>query len=185
MFHSDNVTKKETINFVLPLSGRHEIFKRFLKMYEEMCIKQGEETRLFVILYTRKVEDFNRSSVLIENIQRKYSSSGVSVVTVNDTFSRARALEQGFKLLAHGDLTLIIDVDIVFDTNSLLRIRQNTVKDKSIYFPIVYSLYNPKLLNKSYPSTTTPSSAPQSSTKTTVFGVSSASASSVCTKVTT
>jgi chondroitin sulfate synthase len=151
IFHSDNVTKKETINFILPLSGRHEIFKRFLKMYEEVCIKQGEETRLFVILYTEKVEDFNRSSVLIENIQRKYSSSGVSVVTVNETFTRARALEHGLKLLAHDDLTLFIDVDIVFDTKSLLRIRQNTVKDKSIYFPIVYSLYNPKLLNKSYP----------------------------------
>ncbi|KAJ3621440.1 hypothetical protein MTP99_003570 [Tenebrio molitor] len=151
IFHSDNVTKKETINFILPLSGRHEIFKRFLKMYEEVCIKQSEETRLFVILYTEKVEDFNRSSVLIENIQRKYSSSGVSVVTVNETFTRARALEHGLKLLAHDDLTLFIDVDIVFDTKSLLRIRQNTVKDKSIYFPIVYSLYNPKLLNKSYP----------------------------------
>jgi chondroitin sulfate synthase len=151
IFHSDNVTKKETINFILPLSGRHEIFKRFLKMYEEVCIKQGEETRLFVILYTEKVEDFNRSSVLIENTQRKYSSSGVTVVTVNETFTRARALEHGLKLLAHDDLTLFIDVDIVFDTKSLLRIRQNTVKDKSIYFPIVYSLYNPKLLNKSYP----------------------------------
>jgi chondroitin sulfate synthase len=151
IFHSDNVTKKETINFILPLSGRHEIFKRFLKMYEEVCIKQGEETRLFVILYTEKVEDFNRSSVLIENIQRKYSSSGVTVMTVNETFTRARALEHGLKLLAHDDLTLFIDVDIVFDTKSLLRIRQNTVKDKSIYFPIVYSLYNPKLLNKSYP----------------------------------
>jgi chondroitin sulfate synthase len=151
IFHSDNVTKKETINFILPLSGRHEIFKRFLKMYEEVCIKQGEETRLFVILYTEKVEDFNRSSVLVENIQRKYSSSGVTVVTVNETFTRARALEHGLKLLAHDDLTLFIDVDIVFDTKSLLRIRENTVKDKSIYFPIVYSLYNPKLLNKSYP----------------------------------
>jgi chondroitin sulfate synthase len=151
IFHSDNVTKKETINFILPLSGRHEIFKRFLKMYEEVCIKQGEETRLFVILYTEKVEDFNRSSVLIENTQRKYSSSGVTVMTVNETFTRARALEHGLKLLAHDDLTLFIDVDIVFDTKSLLRIRQNTVKDKSIYFPIVYSLYNPKLLNKSYP----------------------------------
>jgi chondroitin sulfate synthase len=151
IFHSDNVTKKETINFILPLSGRHEIFKRFLKMYEEVCIKQGEETRLFVILYTEKVEDFNRSSVLVENIQRKYSSSGVTVMTVNETFTRARALEHGLKLLAHDDLTLFIDVDIVFDTKSLLRIRQNTVKDKSIYFPIVYSLYNPKLLNKSYP----------------------------------
>jgi chondroitin sulfate synthase len=151
IFHSDNVTKKETINFILPLSGRHEIFKRFLKMYEEVCIKQGEETRLFVILYTEKVEDFNRSSVLIENTQRKYSSSGVTVVTVNETFTRARALEHGLKLLAHDDLTLFIDVDIVFDTKSLLRIRENTVKDKSIYFPIVYSLYNPKLLNKSYP----------------------------------
>jgi chondroitin sulfate synthase len=53
--------------------------------------------------------------------------------------------------LAHDDLTLFIDVDIVFDTKNLLRIRQNTVKDQSIYFQIVYSLYNPKLLNKSYP----------------------------------
>ncbi|XP_044262489.1 chondroitin sulfate synthase 1 isoform X2 [Tribolium madens] len=149
IFPSVIAPKRQTINFILPLSGRFATFRRFLKLYEDVCIKQQEETKLFVILY--QSEGFEDSRGAIEGLQRRYSDSGVSVVYINETFSRAKALEYGLKFLSDDDLVLFIDVDMVFDARSLQRVRQNTAKARSIYFPVVYSLYDPKITNWSFP----------------------------------
>lgn len=147
IFPSISAPKRQTINFILPLSGRYESFERFLKLYEEICIKSGEQTRLYVVLYK---EDFEKSDKLIRGVQLKYRESGVSVVYINEEFSRAKALDCGLNLLSDEDLVLFIDVDMIFDTKSLQRIRQNTRKGRSVYFPIVYSLYNPQITNRTY-----------------------------------
>lgn len=150
IFQPKNASKKATINFILPLSGRYDIFRRFLTMYEDICIKEFEETKLFIVLY--KDEDFEKNNRLIENVQNKYENSGVNVIYLEENFSRAKALEYGLNLQNPDDLVLFIDVDMIFNSGTLLRIRQNTIQRKSVYFPIVYSLYNPKLLNKTHSS---------------------------------
>ncbi|CAG2229700.1 CHSY [Mytilus edulis] len=38
------------------------------------------------------------------------------------------------------------DVDIIFDRDVLLRIRYNTIKNIQVYYPIVFSQYNPSLI---------------------------------------
>ncbi|KAJ3641045.1 hypothetical protein Zmor_027571 [Zophobas morio] len=152
ILHPSPPKKQEVINFVLPLSGRYKIFRRFLKMYEDVCLKRQEEAKLFVVLYQNdRSSDFLRSGALIEDVQRTYGSDAVVAIYTNETFSRARALERGLSLLSGDDLVLFMDVDMIFHPRSLQRVRQNTVKEKSVYFPIVYSLYNPRLLNRTYP----------------------------------
>ncbi|XP_001807794.1 chondroitin sulfate synthase 1 isoform X2 [Tribolium castaneum] len=139
--------QRQTVNFIVPLSGRFDTFRRFLRLYEDICIKGGEETRLFVILY--QSVGFEASARAIEGLQGRYLNSGVSVVYVNESFSRAKALENGLKFVSDDDLVLFIDVDMVFDARSLQRVRQNTVKGRSVYFPIVYSLFDPRITNRS------------------------------------
>lgn len=158
---SDTNKKPSQINFLLPLSGRHTTFVRFLKMYEEVCIKNWESTTLYVILY-RSIDsphDYTLSKKLINQvnsrIKRTYRSdyrTHGSIVIIdggkyNEIFSRASALQKAVNTLSDSDLMLFIDVDIVFDQKFLGRVRKNTVKDRSVYFPIVYSLYSPKLLD--------------------------------------
>ncbi|KAJ8977289.1 hypothetical protein NQ317_015574 [Molorchus minor] len=147
-----NSTKKTYINFMLPLSGRYSIFKRFLKMYEHVCIREDEATKLYVILYKNEEfpEDFNRSVRLVNSVKEKYQYNDIHIVLSNETFSRGKALQLGVNSLSDDELMLFIDVDIIFDQKCLERIRKNTIKNKMIYFPIVYSLYSPSLLNKSY-----------------------------------
>nr|CAH7728883.1 unnamed protein product [Callosobruchus chinensis] len=145
-----STNNKTNINFILPVSGRYEIFKRFLKHYEQQCILQGENTSLYIILYKNESspEDFSNSLKLVKDLIFRYQQGGVRVVTSNDTFTRGRALQIGVELLQNEDLMLFIDVDMIFDRSSLERIRKNTVIKRKVYFPIVYSLYNPKFLNE-------------------------------------
>ncbi|KAJ8937489.1 hypothetical protein NQ314_011879 [Rhamnusium bicolor] len=148
-----NSSRKIYVNFILPLSGRYDIFKRFLKMYEYVCLREDEPTRLHVILFTDEnvPEDFYKSVKLIENLREQYQHNEIQIIYSNETFTRGKALQLGVNSLPDDDeLMLFIDVDMVFDQKSLERIRRNTIKNKMVYFPIVYSLYNPSLLNKSY-----------------------------------
>lgn len=147
-----NNTGKTYINLVLPLSGRFDIFSRFLRMYEDVCLKEKEYSRLYVILYRNENSsaDFEKTVKLIENVRRKYEDSEIRIIYSNESFARGKALQLGVNALSEEELMLFIDVDMIFDQKSLERARRNTVRGRMIYFPIVYSLYNPTLLNKSY-----------------------------------
>nr|CAI5822528.1 unnamed protein product [Callosobruchus analis] len=145
-----STNNKTNINFILPVSGRYDIFKRFLKHYEQQCILRGENTSLHIILFKNESspEDFTNSLKLVKDLNSRYQQVGVRVVTSNDTFTRGRALQSGVELLQNEDLMLFIDVDMIFDRSTLERVRRNTVLKRKVYFPIVYSLYNPKFLNE-------------------------------------
>ncbi|KAH1012717.1 chondroitin sulfate synthase 1 isoform X1 [Dendroctonus ponderosae] len=143
------------INFLLPLSGRHDTFKRFLAMYEDVCIKNWEATKLHVILFrsSESPSDYNATLSLINSTNHRINANKnqqtINVIDsgVGETFSRASALQKAVNVLSPTDLMLFIDVDIVFDQSFLRRVRRNTFIGRSVYFPILYSLYSPKLLD--------------------------------------
>ncbi|EFN75280.1 chondroitin sulfate synthase 1 [Harpegnathos saltator] len=143
----EDSVRSKTINFILPLSGRYEIFQRFLKNYEDICLTVGEKTSLLVVLYQRKDENsFNKTIDLIERLKYKYRSASMDVLSISGEFSRARALDTAVSKLQPDDLMLFIDVDIVFTNSALNRIRLNTLPGRRIYFPIVFSQYNPQVV---------------------------------------
>lgn len=121
-------------------------------MYEHRCIREQELTKLIVVLYKNERSPYDHTSTLnlVSETRHKYPSHKITVVNINEPFSRGRALQYGANSTHIDDLLFFIDVDIVFDSKSLLRIRHNTVKNRKVYFPIVYSTYNPNLLNKTY-----------------------------------
>lgn len=124
------------------MTGRFTTFQRFLQTYEEVCVKQHENTRLFIVLYAdSSIEDFHRSRRLIGSYKSKYGASDINFRVIREAFARGRALRYGVDMIENDGLMFFVDVDIVFNTNSLNRIRYNTVRGKHVYFPIVYSLY--------------------------------------------
>lgn len=143
----EDPVQSKVINFILPLSGRYEIFQRFLQNYEDICLTSGEKTSLFVVLYQHKSENtFNKTIDLIEQLKYKYRSASIEILPVSGEFSRARALDLGVSRQQPDDLMLFIDVDIVFTGSALNRIRLNTLSGRRIYFPIVFSQYDPKVV---------------------------------------
>lgn len=145
-----NTIQEKIIHFILPLSGRYEVFQRFLQTYEEVCLTTGENTELLVVLYQHKIENtLNKTIDLIEQLKYKYRSASIDVILGTGDFARANALHEGVTKMKDEDLLLFIDVDIVFTSSALHRIRLNTLMSKQIYFPIVFSEYDPKIVYES------------------------------------
>lgn len=137
------------INFILPLAGRQEIFGRFLKNYEDIVLKSDEAVTLIVVLYldSKSPLDYQNAELLINYYNEQYSKD-IRVVQMGTTvFSRGAALTEGMKQFDDDDLISFIDVDMMFNYDTLRRIRMNTIKYTQVYFPIVFSEYNPEVVN--------------------------------------
>lgn len=144
------------IHFILPLSGRVNVFKRFLKNFEEVCLKMEENVELAVVLFSDgSLEDAIETKTVFEDLRNRYPNYLLRLVEASGMFSRALALEIGAKLYSSSALLFFVDVDIILDNSVLRRIRMNTIKGKQAYFPIVFSEYNPKYIqNVSFYETT-------------------------------
>lgn len=136
-----------TIVFVLPLAGRFQTYKRFLKNYEEVCLKHPKtRTELLVVLFKENNTSLSPFEDKISRLRAKYSKSIMNYSTVLGNFSRGIALNQAIHSdhIQMDDIIFFIDVDITFKPISIERIRMNTKKHKQVYLPIVFSQYNPK-----------------------------------------
>ncbi|XP_063830166.1 chondroitin sulfate synthase 1 [Ostrinia nubilalis] len=137
------------IHFILPLAGRQEIFGRFMKNYEDIVLKSDEAVTLIVVLYldVKSPLDYSHAEALINHYNDVYGKDIKAVLMGSTTFSRGAALTEGLKECSNDDLVFFIDVDMMFNYETLRRIRINTIKYNQVYFPIVFSEYNPEVVN--------------------------------------
>ncbi|KAJ9588123.1 hypothetical protein L9F63_018514 [Diploptera punctata] len=147
MKDSSKTVKDKIINFILPLAGRYDAFQRFASVYEDVCLQDDQKTSLTVVLYTSERDpiSFNQTLSSLQRLTVKYPSANIKIVPVSGPFARAEALELGASKYSDKteSLLFLVDVDMVFTTKTLERIRINTVKGKQAYFPIVFSEYDP------------------------------------------
>lgn len=85
---------------------------------------------------------------IVDDLNRKYQKRSIKVIKLYGEFSRGIAIDRAIQsnYIRDHDIIFLIDVDILFTQMTLERIRQNTVKHKQIYLPIVFSEYNPELV---------------------------------------
>ncbi|OQR72371.1 chondroitin sulfate synthase 1-like [Tropilaelaps mercedesae] len=135
------------VHFIVPLAGRSEAFQRFLLTYERNCVLQKHSTALAVVYFQNSdggAEGEGDPKLLLEAFRTKYKDHDVRLVEASGQFSRAQALEIGAKLFPLDALLFFVDVDMVFDEGLIRRIAWNTQQGRSVYFPIVFSQYDPK-----------------------------------------
>ncbi|XP_013140616.1 PREDICTED: chondroitin sulfate synthase 1 [Papilio polytes] len=137
------------INFIMPLSGRQETFGRFMKNYEDIVLKTDQVVSLIIVLYldSKNPVDYVNAQSLVKYYTDMYSKDIRIIQMGSTTFSRGAALTEGLKLCQDDDLIFFIDVDMMFNHLSLRRIRINTIKYTQVYFPIVFSEFNPDVVN--------------------------------------
>ena len=63
-------------------------------------------------------------------------------------FSRSIGCELGAAKFQGNDLIFFVDVDMSFNQEFLFRARLNTIQYKQVYYPIVYSEYNPDKISE-------------------------------------
>lgn len=139
------------VNFIVPLSGRYKTLLRFVHNFEDACLKNRENVSLVIMLYSTEEEEENTSEETTAHIQKlktKYPDYELRVISRDGPFSRGAALQHGSSLFAGNDLLFFVDVDIYFHQKALRRIRLSAVAGRSVYFPIVFRQYDPRLVRE-------------------------------------
>uniref|UniRef100_A0A0P4WQS3 Hexosyltransferase n=1 Tax=Scylla olivacea TaxID=85551 RepID=A0A0P4WQS3_SCYOL len=138
--------KPKKIHFILPLAGRLKTFQRFIENFRSTCLEREENVALVVVSFQPPPgEEDTRDHVeaLISSLHLDYPEADMTVLQANTTFSRAMALELGANLCKDSDLMFFIDVDMTFTSATLDRVRLHTKERLQIYYPIVFSEFDP------------------------------------------
>lgn len=141
-------SQEKLINFIVPLSGRFKTFTRFINIFEEVCLNNREHVTLIVVLFPSDTENtINSTLKLIHELQARHTWTKITVIPVFETFARSFALHVGAGQVSEpDDLLFFIDVDMIFNSNVLRRVRTNTIRGKLAYFPIVFSEFDPSVV---------------------------------------
>ncbi|XP_070780873.1 chondroitin sulfate synthase 3 isoform X2 [Enoplosus armatus] len=135
------------VNILVPLSGRYDTFVRFMENFEKVCLMPKQNVKLSVILVDNESnQDRGKHVQLIKFYYRKYPKADLSVIPMTGNFSRGLALELGSSQLDNDTLLFFCDVDLMFSGDALQRCRDNAVQGRQVYFPVVFSQYDPKIV---------------------------------------
>ncbi|MFT7815754.1 chondroitin sulfate synthase 3 [Arapaima gigas] len=147
--HEHNQKK---VHFLVPLTGRFDIFVRFMENFEKVCLIPNQNVRLAVILVDNDSNpDREKHKELIQEYRSRYPKADLTVVPTTGDFSRGRALEMGSSQLEKDTLLFFCDVDLAFSADFLQRCRDNAVLGTQAYFPIIFSQYDPKIVYSGSP----------------------------------
>ncbi|KAL0964234.1 hypothetical protein UPYG_G00321160 [Umbra pygmaea] len=133
------------INIIVPLAGRTEAFSQFLHNFREVCIENDRRVHLTVVYFGQ--EGLQEVKSYLEKMSREESFSNYTLIPVDEEFSRGRGLDIGAHAWKKGDVLMFFcDVDIYFTLDYLNTCRVHAAPNKRVFYPVVFSLYNPAIV---------------------------------------
>ena len=147
----DTKRNNERVNFVIPLYGRNDPFLRFVENFENVALKTKENVSFLVMFFRDGKNDvqYRETSQIIDNLKFKYGNPNLRIIALSGSFQRAIALQKASHEFPKDALLFLVDIDCSFDQELLYRIRHNTQQGKQVYFPIMFSQYDPLVMNSS------------------------------------
>ena len=142
---SNPSTHIPTVHFIVPLADRHFTFINFLANFEQVCLQGDGHVSLAVMFFSEGM-DQGSSEVIqtaVSDLHGRYPRHDVRVIYMSGSFSRERALKVGADLYTKDDLLCFMDIDIHLTPQAVENLRFNAVPHKQVFFPIVFSQYDP------------------------------------------
>lgn len=148
--------EKELIHIILPLSGRTATFQSFMEKFVKIGLKNDRKVHLTVVYFGE--EGLSEARTIMSRVLVTKNSGGnannLRLLALNETFSRGKGLRVGAERVWGADgvgdpkdvLLFMCDVDVVFSARFLDRCRWNTAPGRKVYYPVVFSLYNPHVV---------------------------------------
>ncbi|RZF49010.1 hypothetical protein LSTR_LSTR014539 [Laodelphax striatellus] len=155
--------EKELVHVVLPLSGRTNVFQGFMDKFVKIALKNDRRVLLTVVYFGE--EGLAETRLIMSRAAAARGHNHMRLLALNETFSRSKGLRVGAErpwqqsssptvtssaaaagaaAAAEGDTLLFMcDVDVVFSARFLDRCRWNAKPGRQVYYPVVFSLYNP------------------------------------------
>lgn len=145
---------KELIHIILPLSGRISTFQSFMDKFVKIGLKNDKRVILTVVYFGE--EGLSEARLIMSKVAGKNNhGNNLRLLALNETFSRGKGLkvgaerpweDTGVPAESQDALLFMCDVDIVFSARFLDRCRWNAKAGKKVYYPVVFSLYNPHVV---------------------------------------
>lgn len=138
---------QQKINIIVPLTiSRKATFLLFLNNLEQILLKRRDVFLTLVIFGESHKEILGIFHPFV--MRHKFNSYNVNLIT-DRSFSRGYALDQGVKSWRgrSDPLLFLCDVDVIFSVKFIDHCIKYAQKNSSVYYPIVFSLYNPEVRN--------------------------------------
>uniref|UniRef100_H2Y7A6 Hexosyltransferase n=1 Tax=Ciona savignyi TaxID=51511 RepID=H2Y7A6_CIOSA len=142
---STSTPADEVVHFIVPLKDRIATFRIFMDFFKQTIAVDGNVHLTVVYFGEGDGESVDQELHKLANDTGFHRYNLVKVV--DGEFSRGKALQMGVESLK-GDnpLMFLCDVDIGFTPQYLDQCRSYTRAGSSVFYPIVFSLYNPDVV---------------------------------------
>lgn len=139
------------IHMIVPVSGRLSNLKRLLTNFNAVVMRSSDPTlfnvHLHIILMETSEDDGVKMSTIAEYVDGFIQLNQIDRIHLievkNTNFTRGFARSFGASRFNDTDLLFFIDLDMVFTRDLFPRIRHHTIFNKQVYFPIIFSQYDP------------------------------------------
>ena len=147
---SDATYKTTKVNFVIPTPSISRAFQRFMISFENSFLarKPPELVGLLVILYSDgKFRNYGKDTyaviTLLDLYKKKYPEADLRLISTRRPYSRKESIELASKEYPTYELLFLADIHVDFSQQFLERCRMNALENRQVYFPAVFSPYNP------------------------------------------
>lgn len=154
--HQPYLTEK-TINMIVPLTGFSDRFNRFIKNLIDIAwSRKGEKVCLIIVLVLDKNKEddsVNEIKKQVAKVQKDYPRADIQIIETagEGAFARGLTLDLGTRHLRNDSLIFFVDIDLLFSNAFLQRCRLNAVQGKRVFYPMMFSQYNPSYIRKYAP----------------------------------
>ncbi|XP_010223463.1 PREDICTED: chondroitin sulfate N-acetylgalactosaminyltransferase 1 [Tinamus guttatus] len=130
---NENVNMADTlINIIVPLAKRASKFRQFMQNFS---------------IETAFTEQMNEVKSILENTSKSANFKNFTFIQLNEEFSRGKGLDVGARVWKGNNVVLFFcDVDIYFTAEFLNSCRLNTQPGKKVFYPVLFSQYNPSII---------------------------------------
>ncbi|KAM7073368.1 chondroitin sulfate N-acetylgalactosaminyltransferase 2 isoform 2-T3 [Molossus nigricans] len=136
---------RSIINIIVPLAERTEAFVQFMQNFRDVCIHQDKRIHLTVVYFGK--EGLSKVKTILESVTSESNFHNYTLVSLNEEFNRGRGLNVGARAWDKGEVLMFFcDVDIYFSAEFLNSCRLNAEPGKKVFYPVVFSLYNPAIV---------------------------------------
>ena len=144
------------VNFVVATPPVSRGFQRFMLSFENSFLARNpqEMVSLLTVLYSDgkfKKYDKDLFSVvtLLDLYQKKYPEADLRLISTRRPYSRKETVEIASKEYPTYELLFLADIHTDFSMQFIERCRMNTIENQQVYFPMIFSPYDPAEFHKS------------------------------------